>query len=97
MSDLGNGIATPPPSKISPPTPMNDGEIISPDEWIGLAKSESNRFLRERVLKLYAKANGLGNITELVEALRSKRLNTYASAKKLMDSLNGMAPKSRAT
>ena len=76
---------------------MNDGEIISPDEWIGLAKSESNRFLRERVLKLYAKANGLGNITELVEALRSKRLNTYASAKKLTDSLNGMAPKSRAT
>ena len=51
---------------------MNDEEIISPEDWVGLARSQSNKFLRQHTLKLYAKANGFDTPDKLVEELNTR-------------------------
>ena len=94
MSDLSTESQTnPAPSTHAE---LNE-EIIGPEDWVALARTKSSKFARNRVMKLYATANGFDNPQQLVEALRSKKISVYPSAKKFTDSLDGKSPNTKSS
>ena len=94
MSDLSTESQTnPAPSTHAE---LNE-EIIGPEDWVALARTKSSKFARNRVMKLYATANGFDNPQQLVEALRSKKISVYPSAKKFTDSLDRKSPNTKSS
>ncbi len=67
---------------------LSDGETISCQDWIhDSSKSPSTRKNRERVLTLFAQANGKTTPEEVFEEIRFSRLNIYQSARHFVDFL----------
>jgi integrase len=62
-------------------------EIISPEEWINLARTENSKISRRRFLKYYAEANGKQKIEDFVEDLKGGKINIYLTASNLMEFL----------
>src|SRR5438132_6605465 len=74
---------------------LSDDETISVQDWIhDSSKSKSTQKNRERVLELFAQANGKTTPEEVVEDIRFGKLNIYQSARHLVNLLrdNNMSP-----